>query len=179
MGKRGGEAGIHSSSSSSFPRCVWFGCFSERQQRPRSSSCLSPPAFIFPSSVSQSGWREAGGAALSPPQAYRDLLGLKQAAALPFPLDLHGSLIQDIFLKPATSSLDSSFLCGFLHFAAALLGLVWSRPCSDGLYLGLAGQPTVLINVRQVSLREEAARSKMSLMLCRWEQKNFTMKLVG
>lgn len=77
------------------------------------------------------------------------------------------------------SSLDSLLLCGFFYFAAALLGPVWSRPGCDGLYLGLAGQPTVLLNVRQVSLRKGAARNKMSLMLCRWEQKNFTMKLVG
>lgn len=67
----------------------------------------------------------------------------------------------------------------FFHLIAALLGPVWSRPGSDGLYLCLAGQPAVLLNVRQVSLRKEAARSNMSLMLCRWEQNNFTMKLVG
>lgn len=63
--------------------------------------------------------------------------------------------------------------------SVALLGPIWFRSGSDGLYLGLAGQPAVLLDVRQVSLKKEAARSNMSLMLCRWEQNNFTMKLVG
>ncbi len=54
----------------------WFGFLSEWQQRPQSSSHCSAPAFIFPSSVSQSGWREAGGTGLSPSPAVSDLLGL-------------------------------------------------------------------------------------------------------
>lgn len=50
-----------------------------------------------------------------------------------------------------------SFLCGFLYFAAALLGSLCFRTGSDGPYLALAGRLAVLLNVRQVSLRREAA----------------------
>lgn len=119
-GRDGGERGGSSSSSFS-SECVWFGSLSERQQRPQSSSCLSPPAFIFPSSMSQSGRREAGGAELSPPQAHRDLLGLDQAAALSSPLDLHCALVQGIFVKPATSSLDLFTLWIFAFFCIPLV----------------------------------------------------------
>lgn len=48
-----------------------------------------------------------------PPEAYRDLLGLEQAAALPFPLDLLGALTHDIFSNLQTSSLDS-FMSGLV-----------------------------------------------------------------
>lgn len=56
-----------------------------------------------------------------PPEAYRDLLGLEQAAALPFPLDLLGALIHDIFSNLQPPPWILLFLCGFLCFAAALL----------------------------------------------------------
>lgn len=68
-----------------------------------------------------------------PPQANRDLLGLKQAAALLFPLDLHGALIQDILLRAAAAYsilqfffflfsivFGGSFLC-WVHFDLDLL----------------------------------------------------------
>lgn len=96
-----------------------------------------------------------------------------QVAALPLPLELLGTLIHDIFSNLQPPPWVLLFLSGILDFAAALLS-----PGSDGLSLGLAGQATILLNVRQVSLGKEAAR-RMSLMLSHWEQKNFTMKLVG
>lgn len=156
---------------------IWFGCLSERQQKPRSASCLSPPAFIFPSSYVpewvERNWRDW--APPPPPQAYRDLLGLQQAVALLFSLDLQ-RCTQSGF-KLAVGFFFNLWI--FLYFATALLSAGCSRPATNGLYFGLAGQATVFLGVRQVSLRKEAARRNMSVMLCRWEQNNFTMKLVG
>lgn len=131
---------------------------------------------FFPPPMSQSGWRETGGTELlPPPQAYRDLLGLQQAVALLFSLDLQ-RCTQSGF-KLAVGFFFNLWI--FLYFATALLSAGCSRPATNGLYFGLAGQATVFLGVRQVSLRKEAARRNMSVMLCRWEQNNFTMKLVG
>lgn len=159
-------------------RLVWLNLRAAAE----AEELLSSPAFIFPSSVSQSGWREAGGAELSPPQAHRDLLWLEQVAALPF----FGSICcthSGHFSQTCKHLLGSFvFLCGFLYvfcmLQLCLAHSLYSTTSSDGLYLALAGQPAVLLNVRQVALKKEAARSNMSLMLCRWEQNNFTMKLV-
>ncbi|KAJ4947614.1 hypothetical protein JOQ06_009648, partial [Pogonophryne albipinna] len=62
----------------------------------------------------------------------------------------------------SSSTISSGYTCG-----------------SDGKSLGLASLPTLLFSVRQVSLKKKAAERNMSLMFCRWDQNNFTMKLVG
>lgn len=50
---------------------------------------------------------------LPPPlEAYRDLLGLEKTAALPLPLDLHGTLIQDYFSKTSEDFSILLQLCG-------------------------------------------------------------------
>lgn len=51
-------------------------------------------------------------------------LSKRQLSTIVYPLDLHGALIQDIYLKPATSSLDSFFSVDFLYVAAVVLGPV-------------------------------------------------------
>lgn len=175
-GQRRRGRGIHSSSS----WCVWFGCLSEQQQRLRSSFCLSSPAFIFPSSVSQSGWREAGGTELPPPPGIQRPAEAQASSNSSISIGSTCCTHSGHFSQTCNHLLGLFFLlCGLLYFAAALLGSLYSRTGSDGLYLALVCQPAILLNVRQVSLGKEAARNNMSLMLCRWEQNNFTMKLVG
>lgn len=79
--------------------------------------------------------------------------GWKEQQRCRFPRDL---LIHDFSLRT----------CGLLTLPWSVCALC--RAGSDG-------SPPALLPLRQVSLHEE----KMSVMLCRWEQKNVTMKLVG
>lgn len=105
---------------SSFSLCIWFGFLSKRQQRLRSSTCLSPPAFIFPSSLSQSGWRDVGRNELVPSGKQRPA-GVQAGSNSAVPQGLLGELTQD---SQSTKVLIFFLLCRLFLFAAALLGAV-------------------------------------------------------
>lgn len=164
-----------SSPASSPPHLVWLPLRAAAE----AAECLLPFTSCLYFSLllcpRVGGEKLEGLSSFPPPQAYRDLLGLQQAVALLFSLDLQ-RCTQSGF-KLAVGFFFNLWI--FLYFATALLSAGCSRPATNGLYFGLAGQATVFLGVRQVSLRKEAARRNMSVMLCRWEQNNFTMKLVG
>ncbi|KAI4830691.1 hypothetical protein KUCAC02_002307 [Chaenocephalus aceratus] len=91
---RRGSGGVHSSS---------FGAFGLAGSDSGSRGRGAPLAFrllplFFPPPCPRVGGEKLP-ALSSTPQAYRDLLGLEQAAAPLFPLDIHGAFAQDIFLK--------------------------------------------------------------------------------
>lgn len=164
-----------SSPASSPPRLVWLPLRAAAEAAKRLlpfTSCLYFSLLLCPR---VGGEKLEGLSSFPPSQAYRDLLGLQQAVALLFSLDLQ-RCTQSGF-KLAIGFFFNLWI--FLYFATALLSAGCSRPATNGLYFGLAGQATVFLSVRQVSLRKETARRNMSVMFCRWEQNNFTMKLVG
>lgn len=113
---------------------IWFGCLSQRQQS-CGGSCLSPPAFIFPSSMSHGGWREAGGTQLPPPpalQAITDLLGLEQEALQPslWSFLLHSfekvfSNLQHLLGLFFTAFWIFVFCCSFFSSNPAIMAYMW------------------------------------------------------
>lgn len=111
------------------------------------------PGLFFPPRCPAVGGEKLEAAALPPPASHRNLLWSEGEQRCRFPRDL---LIHDFSLRT----------CGLLTLPWSVCALC--RAGSDG-------SPPALLPLRQVSLHEE----KMSVMLCRWEQKNVTMKLVG
>lgn len=94
---RRGSGGVHSS----------FGAFGLAGSDSGSRGRGAPLAFrllrlFFPPPCPRVGGEKLQALSSTPPptpQAYRDLLGLEQAAAPLFPLDIHGAFARDIFLK--------------------------------------------------------------------------------
>lgn len=132
-------------------------------------------------SLSQSGWREAGRHELFPSGKQRPAGGPSKQQ-LCHPSGSAWWTQSRLSIYRTHSSFEVIFLSlisQLFLFAPALLGAV----CSVDQFL-ITYVWTRLGHQRSFSMWgrcfwEEAAWSNMSLMVCHWEQNNFTMKLVG